>query len=65
MELSFTKALKERNPFIKFILMKIKIDIPEWQQREVSKRIVAIKKGEMEVEKWEDVKEEILGKKQS
>lgn len=43
--------------------MKINIDIPKWQQKEVTKRIVAIKKGEMEVEKWEDVKREIFGKK--
>jgi len=51
MELSFTKALKERNPFIKFILMKITSIIPEWQKAEVSKRISAIRNGTMKIEK--------------
>lgn len=37
--------------------------IPEWQINEAKKRIYAIKNGEMEIELWEDVKEEIFKKK--
>ncbi|WP_439488310.1 addiction module protein [Algoriphagus sp.] len=37
--------------------------VPEWQQNEVTKRIYAIESGEMEVEKWEDVRRELFHKK--
>lgn len=37
-------------------------DIPEWQQEEVSRRIQLIESGEIKVEKWSDVKEQIFGK---
>lgn len=37
--------------------------IPEWQIDEAKKRIYAIKNGEMKIELWEDVKEEIFKKK--
>jgi len=37
--------------------------IPEWQINEAKKRIFAIKNGDMKVEIWEDVKDEIFNKK--
>ena len=37
--------------------------IPEWQKDEAIKRIYAIKNGEMKIEMWEDVKDEIFKKK--
>lgn len=37
--------------------------IPEWQINEAKKRIYNINNGEMKVEIWEDVKDEIFKKK--
>lgn len=37
-------------------------DIPEWQQEEVSRRSQLIESGEVKVEKWSDVKEQIFRK---
>ncbi len=37
--------------------------IPEWQINEAKKRIYDINNGEMKVEIWEDVKDEIFKKK--
>ncbi len=48
---------------LNFTPLKESISVPEWQQKEVAKRIYAIETGEMEVKKWEDVKREIFGKK--
>ena len=46
---------------LNFTPVREKISVPGWQEEEVVKRIYAIETGEMEVEKWEDVKRDIFG----